>query len=1421
MANEPRSQQVFFNPDDHPEDTLKAFEEFTKIFNLRYDAQYPDPPKVSLEAAIERWIVTNATEAKPKPKPNLEQYDKICSDWKQKDKVAKLLGMFSSHKLYEDWCVAQPDENERPKAKWPEFVRIMKEYYKPTENETLKHYTFRSIFQQPDETFPRFCNRVDAEARHCNFKCPSVNCTAESVAIRDQIIIGTNDNSIREEALKQSWDLKDLRQEGMRMESAARGGAQISNEGSSNVNKIGKYSFSNIKSSQSQAPVKKKQSITCHNCGSKVSGSIYKHKEKCPAKSHKCNNCQKNGHFDKVCRSQPVKQIDSEEAEAEQCNEEDMYNINLFRIKASKGSAKPQLKSVKSDFTAQVVINNRLDRVVADTGARISVCGTAQARKWGILDRLTPSKVKIKPYESDPIQVYGEARCSVTFGLTSIPVVWHVISGNSEAILSGNAALQLGIVQFNGTADTFQPVLMIDAENKENLQAILSKYPENFSGLGKLKDYHVKLHVKEGVKPVNVPATTFPYHLQQRAQAAIDDMIKHDVIEEHPPNQPAPWISNAVLSPKDDESVRVTMDARNVNKAIQSSNYPIPKQEDIKAKLSGAKVFSKMDLKSAFWQIELAEESRHLTVFHANDKLYRYKRLTMGLSPAQAELNAALRPVFSHIDSAHVIHDDLIVAANNDEEHDHAIQQCMEAASKAGLTFNPSKCFFGRSEISFWGMIFSSEGVRPDPAKVEALEYITPPNSKEELISFLCMMQSNSDFIASFSRRSSTLRELTKGNVHFKWEDKHQKCFEDLIKSFKKDTLLRYFDMSKPVYIFTDAHISGLGAMLAQGDSITTAKPVAFASRTTSSAEQNYPQMDLEAMGLDFGLRRFRKYLVGAPDPISVVTDHKPLCPIFNGRSKGSIRTEKIKMRHQDVQFNVIYQKGMLNQTDFLSRRGKPLHKIPVEEQNELNDLNNLLYMLHTTPIIDHISIAKLSSETAKDNTLKELIKIIERGQSWIPKSADTALKKFQQILPELTLTANKIVLKSERIILPNSLQDMAIELAHRGSHPGQSGIERRLRSHFFFHDMQKKVEAFVKTCNDCQSFSNKKTSEPQNPHKVPSKCWDTVAVDLFGPMPSKEHVVVVQDLASRFPAAKLISSTNAKQVLPALGEIYNNYGNPENQLSDNGPPFNSTEMKEFATKRDITLKNTPPHHPQSNPVETFMKPLGKAMKIATQNKVPKDIALAQLLQDYRDTPNPATHVSPGAMLFRDGYRTTFPRTHASEDKIEKAKARDQKLKLERSEKVNSSKYCKQSDIKVGETVILRDFNRKSKFDPIFPQVFHEIIDISRNNSVVTVRRKKDGRVLRRHPDDIKVSAAPPALPKKKQSHFSEQEQLSQFHRMFNSSRSEEDDFTLFTQNVNGRPNEDADDVVTRELRRSCREKKPNPRYINEDMVNG
>lgn len=1431
---EPRST-IFFDPDENPEDTLKAFEEFIKKFSLRYDAQFPDPPKVSLEAAIQRWKITNATADDTSPTPSVEQYDKITMEWKEKDKVKKLLGIFSSHKLYEDWCVAEPDEEVRSNARWPAFVKAIKDYYKPTENQTLKHFHFRTVNQIPDESFSRFCNRVESEAKHCQFKCNNENCNAEETAVRDQILIGTNNDEIRQEALKRSWTLSDLRQEGMKMESAARSGAQISSE--SSLNRVGKYSFNNLKErkkamvrpEKANLPpnVNKKRGsqLNCFNCGNKISGSIINHKLQCPAKNHTCGKCQKKNHFEKVCQSKSVNTMTTgeEEASDESIEEnmanqesEELYNVNLFRIKTSTDKAKPQLKSTKNDFTVEVIINNRLGRLIADTGARISVCGTSQAKKWGLLEKMVPSKLKIKPYRSDPIPVLGEARCSVSFGNVSVPVVWHVISGSCEPILSGNAALQLGIIQFNRKDTTFQPVLMIEKDDKSNLQDILACYPENFNGLGKLQGHKVKLHCNPKIKPVNVPAHSFPYHLKERAQKAINEMIEQDVIEEHPCDQPAPWISNAVLAPKHDGSIRVTLDARNVNKALLSSNQPIPKQEDIKAKLGGAKVFSKMDLKSAFWQIELEEKSRYLTVFHANGKLFRYKRLTMGLTPSQGELSVALRPVFADIEGVHVIHDDVIVATKTDNEHEQAIKECMEAIKKAGLTMNAPKCVFGKREISFWGMIFSAEGTKPDPEKIEALKYISPPTNKEELISFLCMMQSNSDFISNFAKKSAPLREITKGGTHFRWQDRHQKCFEELVKEFRKDTLMRYFDMAKPIYIFTDAHITGLGAMLAQGDDVSSAKPVAFASRTTNKAEANYPQIDLEAMGLDFGLRRFRNYLVGAPS-VKLVTDHKPLLPIFNGNRKGSIRSEKIKMRHQDINFEVIYQKGKVNQTDFISRRAKPLDKVPASEQDELNDLNNLLYLLHTTPVIDHIGLAAISTETKKDETLKQLAAIVKSGKTWIPKESSPELKKFKEILPEITLTSNQILLKSERIILPESLHDTAIQLAHRGSHPAQSGIERRLRSHFFFHGMKRKVEDFVQNCEQCLIFSNKKTSEPILPHKVPEKCWDTVAVDLFGPMPDKNHVVVVQDLASRFPAAKLVTSTGARQVLPALGDIYNSYGNPVTQLSDNGPPFNSAEMEHFAEKRNIELKKTPPLHPQANPAETFMKPLGKTMKIAHHNKSSKKEALSSLLQNFRDTPQQATMLTPGAMMFRDGYRATFPRISATSKEVENAHIRDRNQKKERESKINASKFRKQNNISVGDTVFIRNLDKKKKFDPIFSPDTYNVIEISDDNTVVTVVRESDQKILKRHPDDIKVIVQQMETFKESKKPMSECEETQSFFKQLEAIGSEDDsDFLVFGNDF--RTLEPSNAQSSTELRRSTRIRKQNSRYFNSEF---
>ena len=188
-----------------------------------------------------------------------------------------------------------------------------------------------------------------------------------------------------------------------------------------------------------------------------------------------------------------------------------------------------------------------------------------------------------------------------------------------------------------------------------------------------------------------------------------------------------------------------------------------------------------------------------MTVFHANGRLHLYKRLVMGFKPAQGELNAELQPLFAHITQAHIIRDDLIIATSTQVEHEKVFPQVKEVILTAGLTLNPKKGVSAASEINFWGLIVNSDGVRPEPEKVEALNHISPPRSKDELIGFLCMMQLKSDFIPNFSKRATKLRAakmraLTHKTATFKCRKVRQQRFDDLLQAFKKEALLQYFD---------------------------------------------------------------------------------------------------------------------------------------------------------------------------------------------------------------------------------------------------------------------------------------------------------------------------------------------------------------------------------------------------------------------------------------------------------------------------------------------------------------------------------------------------------------------------------------------------------------------------------------------------
>ena len=310
---------------------------------------------------------------------------------------------------------------------------------------------------------------------------------------------------------------------------------------------------------------KEEISITCYNCGTKTNAPIKRHKVNCPARSAKCYNCQHVGHFSKFWKS--TKNIKGEEKiETDQDMKdihEKVYNVNLFRI-TTQNVLKNQYSG---DFKVEVFVNNNLATVTADTKTKVSVCSLQQAKKWKLMDKMFSTNTKLKPFNCDLIKVEGQAICAVTFRSNTVPVKWQIIAAECEPILAGNSATALGIIECSCKEGIIEPINMIHTDPKGEIQSCLAEYSHNFHDIGKLKNYQIRLCVNAEVKPVATPPCSLPYHFKEQLSKVIQEMINQDIIEEHPINQPAPWVSNAVIAPKTDGSIRMTLSAHNLNTA--------------------------------------------------------------------------------------------------------------------------------------------------------------------------------------------------------------------------------------------------------------------------------------------------------------------------------------------------------------------------------------------------------------------------------------------------------------------------------------------------------------------------------------------------------------------------------------------------------------------------------------------------------------------------------------------------------------------------------------------------------------------------------------------------------------------------------------------------------------------------------------
>ena len=234
------------------------------------------------------------------------------------------------------------------------------------------------------------------------------------------------------------------------------------------------------------------------------------------------------------------------------------------------------------------------------------------------------------------------------------------------------------------------------------------------------------------------------------------------MVEKVPEDQATPWVSPiVVVSKRSDDTVRICVDMRQANEAVRRVRHPIPTVDDISCALNGEKYFSKLDLTQAYHQLVLDEQSRYITTFITHAGLYRYKRLNYGTNAAAEIFQHVLQTKLQGLQGAKNIADDIFVFGATRADHDTNLDYCLQRLLKRGLKVNRAKCRFLQETIEFFGQVFSKDGMRPDPKRVDDLLKASKPTSVAAVRSLLGMANYSSKYIPDFATLTAPLCKLT------------------------------------------------------------------------------------------------------------------------------------------------------------------------------------------------------------------------------------------------------------------------------------------------------------------------------------------------------------------------------------------------------------------------------------------------------------------------------------------------------------------------------------------------------------------------------------------------------------------------------------------------------------------------------------
>lgn len=1072
------------------------------------------------------------------------------------------------------------------------------EYCVGTTHEAFESFKFNSRIQEQAESIDTFVSELRRLAKGCKYG------DQEDRMIRDRILVGCKSDQVREKLLEDSeLTLKKAVETCRAHEASQNKLLAMSKEVAIDIDRLSqgqgqsRSSYSYRPNPNSFAKDKyrnksekwSKKSNRCPRCGY----DEHKNMDYCPAKRAECRKCKKIGHFAIMCRTsnEEIRHVDEESSEM------------------------PILGSIEGihsvdEWHTELLVENTKMKFRIDTGADVTVVPDTCFRSYDKLQKTSKQLFGPGGSRLDVVGVFV-ATLETENKKKSIQDL-YVVKGLKKPLLGKPAIEALNILQRVNNVES-------NAVNPK------IEFPELFQSLGRL-DNTYEIRLKENAKPFSIATPRrLPLPLKDKVEEELKCLQKQNIIR--PVTNPTEWCAPIVVVPKSADKIRLCVDFTKLNESVKRENFPLPTTDQLLAQLDGATVFTKLDCNKGFHQIPLAKISQELTTFITPFGRFCYERLPFGINSGPEIFHREMTKILSGIPGVICDIDDVLIVGKDTKSHDERLRLVLQRMSNAGMTLN-DKCVFSTNKVKFLGHIISEQGIGIDPDKTEAISNFPAPKGITELRRFLGMVNHVAKFIQNLAEVTKPLRDLLKKESDWIWGQVQEEAFDQIKKLLSSTPVLQHYNPNMPTKVSADASSYGIGGVLMQKEEKGNWKPVFYVSRSLTSTEQRYAQIEKEALAMTWVCERFSDFLVGMSEFI-VETDHKPLLALMKSKNLDQLtpRIQRFRMRMMIFSYRIIHTAGKnLTTADTLSRAPSRGPK-KVDEIKE-KDVQHYIHSIAESFPASDMKIKEIRKQQCQDYECSKIMEFCLKDH-W----PDQEKKEFNQYFIEKYSfsVVDNLLLYGSRLVIPKVMRSEMLERIHQG-HQGIVKTRALARTCIWWPGMSKDIANIIESCPICEKY-RREHPQPLSPTPTPDFPWQRVASDLFEWQ--GENYLLIVDYFSRWIEISHLNKLTSQCVINSCKAIFARLGIPEVLHTDNGTQYSSREFARFAEYYGFTHLTSSPLHPSGN---------GEAERAVQtiKNLLRKEEDPFTALLNYRATPL-LQGWSPAELLMGRQLRTRIP----------------------------------------------------------------------------------------------------------------------------------------------------------------------------------